>query len=186
MATFPIVYFRGRPTCMCMKKWLPVYERELIDRKLLKVEVDIYQLHGFATASANTHKGGGVADLAQFTPQQLAVARQMGGVSSYRGAPAFSTPHAHLVLKGCPHLDPSAAAQVKEIEEGGDGLVGTAKDAGPRHPIPIPFRTWEAGIAWALANQKRRALTVKIKAQRVTVRRARRKLERLIDRRAAL
>lgn len=180
-----VVYFRGRPACRCLALWLPVYERELIDRGLLKVELDIYQLIGSATASANTHKGGGAADLAQYAREQIRVARQMGAAASDRTVPPFTTRHCHLVLKGCPHADPSAKAQVVEIEAGGDGLVGSAPDAGPRD-VQIPFRTWSEGVTWAETNQRRRTLTAKIRAQRKALVRGRRRLARLVARRDRL
>ena len=177
--------FRGRPACDCLVRWLPVYERELLDRGLLKVELDIYQLIGAATASAGTHRGGGAFDDAQFSREQVRVARQMGAAKWHRKRPTFSTEHGHGVFKGCPHADPSAKAQVAELEAGGDGLVGSASDAGPRD-VQIPLRTWEEGIAWARRNQRRRDLTVKIHAQRAAIVRGRRRLARLVTRREGL
>ena len=177
--------FRGRPACDCLARWLPVYERELKDRGLLKVELDIYQLIGAATASAGTHRSGGAFDVGQVAAEQIRVARQMGAAMWHRKPPTFATPHGHGVLKGCPHADPSAKAQVVELEAGGDGLVGSASDDGPRD-VQIPLRTWEEGIAWARRNQRRRDLTVKIRAQRAALVRGRRRLGRLITRREGL
>ena len=177
--------FRGRPACTCLAKWLPVYERELLDLGLIKVEIDIYQLIGAATASAGTHRSGGAFDLAQYTPEQIRVARQMGAATWHRTPAQGFIDHSHGVLKGCPHADPSAARQVASLEAGRNGLASNGADDGPRN-VQIPLRTWSEGIAWAKSRQKRRELTVKIRAQRKTVRRATRRLKRLIGRRAAL
>lgn len=177
--------FRGRPACICLATWLPVYERELIDLGLLKVQLDIYQLIGAATASASTHKTGGAFDDAQFSREQIRVAREMGAMKWHRTAPPFSTPHGHGVLKGCPHAHPSAVAQIVEGEAGGDGLTGNAPDPGPRD-VQIPLRTWQEGVAWAKRRQRRRELTVKIRATRARIVRQKRRLERLTQRRAAL
>ena len=178
--------FRGRPCCDCLATWLPVYERELLDRGLIKVQLDVYQLIGGAAASAGTHATGGAFDIGQYSTEALRVARQMGAMTWARGLPAFSTPHAHGVLKGCPHAAASAQRQVVEGEAGGDGLVGSAPDDGPRVGILWPLRTYSEGIRWAKRLQRRRVLTTKIRAQRAALVRGRRRLARLIKRREAL
>ena len=178
-------YFRGRPACSCLIKWLPVYERELIDRGLLQVELDIWQLIGAASASANTHKTGGAADLGQFSDEQIRIARKMGAAACDRKPPVFSLRHNHLVLVGCPHAHPEAKAQVIELNAGGDGLRGDVPDYGPRAGL-FPLCTYEDGIAWAKRNQRRRKLTTKIKAKRAEVVRLKRQISRLRIRREAV
>lgn len=178
-------YFRGRPACSCLIAWLPVYERELLDQGLLKVELDIYQLIGAASASASTHKTGGSADLGQFSWQQIRVARRMGAAAWDRTPPTFSPRHAHLVLKGCPHAHAQAKQQVVELDAGGDGLVGSAPDNGPRDGL-FPLVNYSQGIQWAKRNQRRRGIRAKIKAKRAQVERLRRQISRLRLREQAL
>lgn len=146
------VPFRGRTTCSCMAEWLPEYEKALIRADIIKRSVDIYQLIGNAAASAGYHKSGATADLKQSSTTALRIARNMGAAGFGRTKADGMTPHQHLVLKGCPHLTAGAKAQVPELERGGDGLVGSRKDRGPRTGIKWPLRTWKEGIAWAKGN----------------------------------
>lgn len=143
------IAFRGRRTCSCMAEWLVVYEAMLIEAKVIKRRVDIFQLIGTAAASAGFHRTGGAADLAQSSTQALRIARNMGAAGFGRSRADGMTPHQHLVLKGCPHLTNGSRAQIPELERGGDGLVGSRRDRGPRSGIQWPLRTWRQGIKWA-------------------------------------
>lgn len=140
--------FRGRTACACLAEWLPVFEAELRRRGVIESTVDIAQLTGSAAASAATHSGGGAFDIWQHDDVTVEVARQMGAPATWaRTTGSFANNrHTHGVLQGCPHNEP-ARYQIAEVFNGGDGLVGSAPDPGPR---PIPDRTWRQGIAWAL------------------------------------
>jgi hypothetical protein len=149
-----VVYFRGKPCCPCLKRWLPIFEKELLRRGLIKHNIDIYQLIGNAAASAGTHSRGGAFDIAQFSDAQLRVARDMGADATWhRGPPSFSPQHAHGVLRGCPHNWP-VAYQIGAVDDGYNGL-GTGGRGGPDDgPRPLSHRTWKQGIKWAKQQQK--------------------------------
>lgn len=148
-----VVDFRGRPACPCLAAWYPVHERELQRRGILGPDEQIYifQLIGDADASGGTHSEGGAGDDDQISDEAVWVARQMGADACWaRTTGSFATnKHRHLVLTGCPHNGP-ARYQIDEVRAGGDGLVGTTPDPGPR---PLSGRTWRQGIAWAKAQE---------------------------------
>lgn len=141
------VWFRGRPACPCLAEWLPVFEQELLRRGVIRECIDIAQLIGGAAASGGTHALGGAADIWQHDPVTVWVARQMGADATWaRTTGSFANNrHTHIVLTGCPHNGP-ARYQIDEVRAGGDGLVGSAPDPGPR---PLSGRTWREGIQWA-------------------------------------
>lgn len=142
------VWFRGKPACECLAEWLPALEAELLRRAVIRESIDIYQLIGGAAASGGTHATGGAFDIVQRDPVTIWVARQMGADATWART-TMSPPHAHGVLTGCPHNGP-AAYQITEVRAGGDGLLGSAPDTGPR---PLSGRTWREGIAWARQQQ---------------------------------
>lgn len=142
------VWFRGKPACPCLVAWLPFFEGELLRRGVIRESIDIYQLIGGAEASGGTHTKGGAFDIVQRDPVTIWVARQMGADATWART-TMSPPHAHGVLSGCPHNGP-AAYQIAEVRAGGDGLLGSAPDPGPR---PLSGRTWREGIQWAKAQQ---------------------------------
>lgn len=148
-------YFRGKPACSCLLKWLPAYEAELLRRGLLKSNLDVWQLIGGAAASGGTHALGGCFDIAQTSREQIAIARQMGADATwfrrYNWDGKGGMAHTHGVLRGCPHNGP-ARYQIDAVDQGYNGLgwMGRAgKDDGPR---PLTRRTWQQGIAWANAQ----------------------------------
>lgn len=147
-------FFRGRwPACSCQLAWLPVYEAELLRRKLLKLMLDVFQLIGGAPQSEGVHAGGGANDTGQMSDKQLTVSRNMGCADSPRHEwQGFDDAHAHGVLKGCRHAAASAKAQVREIDARGDGLRGNLLDIGPRKGVKWPLRNWKQGIKWAAAQ----------------------------------
>lgn len=145
-------YFRGKPACSCLLKWLPAYEAELLRRGLLKSNLDVWQLIGGAAASGGTHALGGCFDIAQTSREQIAIARQMGADATwfrrYNWDGKGGMAHTHGVLRGCPHNGP-ARYQIAAVDQGYNGLgwMGRGgKDDGPR---PLTRRTWQQGIAWA-------------------------------------
>lgn len=146
------VWFRGRPACSCLAEWLPVFEAELIRRGVIRESIDIAQLIGGAKASGGTHSDGGAADIWQHDDLTVWVARQMGADATWaRTTGSFANNrHTHIVLTDCPHNGP-ARYQIAEVRAGGDGLVGSAPDPGPR---PLSGRTWRQGIAWAKQLQE--------------------------------
>jgi hypothetical protein len=146
------VWFRGRPACPCLAEWLPVFEAELIRRGVVKQSIDITQLIGGADASAGTHSKGGAWDIWQHDPVTVWVARQMGADATWaRTTGSFaSIKHTHGVLTACPHNGP-ARYQIDEVRAGGDGLVGSTPDPGPR---PLSGRTWREGLEWAKRQQE--------------------------------
>lgn len=147
-----VVWFRGRPACPCLAEWLPVFEAELLRRGVIKQSIDIAQLIGGAAASGGTHATGGAFDIWQHDETTISVARQMGAAAWARTAAQGFDPHTHGVLRGCPHNGP-AAYQIAALDKGFNGLGSggmSAKDDGPR---PVPLRTWDQGIEWALQQE---------------------------------
>ena len=89
-------------------------------------------------ASAKTHWGGGVVDLAPWDHEnKVRVLREIGFAAWYRPKSRSWDPHIHAVMIGHEKLHPQAADQVTQYRNGTDGLVGHAKDPTPR-PDPIP------------------------------------------------
>lgn len=148
--------FRGYPCCSCLAKWLPAYEKELLRRGVIRFNLDVFQLIGGAKASAGTHSQGGAFDIAQFSDEALWVARQMGADADWHRSRAQGfMPHAHGVLRGCPHNGP-ARYQIDAVDRGYNGLGWKGlggRDDGPR---PLSGRTWKQGIAWAKKQAKPR------------------------------
>lgn len=145
--------FRGFKACSCLIAWLPVYEKELLRRGIIRKNLDIYQLIGGAAASGGTHATGGAFDIGQTSVEAIKVARLMGADATWfrpknwdnRGGMA----HTHGVLRGCPHNLP-ARYQITSakygVDHGKNGLANGGRDTGPR---PLSYRTWSQGITWA-------------------------------------
>lgn len=139
------VWFRGLPACPCLAEWLPVFERELLRLGIRERALRIFQLIGDADASAGVHSRGGAFDIEPLGTAGLRLARDMGADATWDRIEGWDDKHAHGVLRGCLHNGP-AAYQIAEVDNGGDGLTGTAPDPGPR---PLSGRTWRQGIEWA-------------------------------------
>ncbi len=156
--------FRGFPCCTCLKKWLPVYESELLRVGAIQHNIDVYQLIGGAAASGGTHSKGGAFDIGQTSLEAIKVARQMGADATwhrpYNWDNRGGMEHTHGVLTGCPHNGP-ARYQIDDVRNGLNGLANHAKDTGPR---PLSGRTWEQGIAWAKAQVPPKPLPFSIRA----------------------
>lgn len=135
--------------CDCLKRWLTAYQDEALERGYIKRSLDIYQTIGNASASAGYHRYGGNVDMAQQSTDMLRLARNMGGAAFPRDSRDGMTPHAHIALKGCPHMTAGPRAQVVSLENGRNGLVNNRADRGPRTGIKWPLRTWQQGITWA-------------------------------------
>lgn len=147
-----VVDFRGRPACPCLAEWLPVYERALLLRGVIKASLDIYQLIGGAAASGGTHAEGGAADTGQTSDEAIYVARQMGADACWHRPFNWDSDggmeHTHLVLRGCPHNGP-ARYQIAAVDAGFNGLGAGGQQAPDDGPRPLSHRTWREGIAWA-------------------------------------
>lgn len=96
-----------------------------------------------ASASANTHKGGGVIDIRthdlprRVSPQLLVkYLRWAGFVAWYRTKAQGFDPHIHAIDYGNPKLHSSAKHQVNEWAAGRNGLASGGKDDGARVTVP--------------------------------------------------
>lgn len=98
---------------------------------------------GGVAASAGTHDGGGVVDLAPYDwRRKVRVLREIGFAAWHRTPAQGPWPeHIHAVLIGNRKLAPAAARQVDSYRAGRDGLAGNALDPTWR-PDPIPVFTW--------------------------------------------
>lgn len=143
--------FRGKPACACLAAWLPAYEAELLRRGVIVRSIDVYQLIGGATASAGTHSQGGAFDLGQTSDEAIWVARQMGAATWKRTPAQGFILHSHGVLRGCPHNTP-ARYQIDALDAGFNGLGRGGRGGRDDGPRPVPQRTWQQGIAWAVAQ----------------------------------
>lgn len=166
--------FRGLPTCACLEKWLPVFER-MIGRS-----PRLFQLVGNAPASAGFHKDGGSADYEPLTTNELRIARNMGAAAWNRLWK--NNYHSHLRLNGCPH-NTIAQPQVEDLNEGRDGtgpLYDNAgkPDDGPRNNVKFPLRTWREGIEWAERKMEDDEMTPEEKKQ---LTRIEKKLDKIIE-----
>lgn len=96
--------------------------------------------HKGVGASAGTHDGGGVVDLAPYDHvRKVRAARQVGFAAWYRPAiPGVWPNHIHMVLIGNARLAPIAASQVIDYRNHRSGLKGHVHDP-TWHPSPIPL-----------------------------------------------
>jgi len=154
--------YKGLPCCRCLYKWLPVYERELIETGNLVGPLKVYQLIGDAAVSGNTHLGGGAYDVTDGVDGDgdVLIARNMGAAEWTRRPPAFIL-HRHGILRGCPH-NKLGTYQIGALDKGFNGLGSGglgARDDGPRN---FEVRTWQEGIRWAKRRQRIRSIDKKI------------------------
>lgn len=157
----------GMPVCPCLMEWVPAFEEELREQKIIETRLNWAQFIGEADASALTHSWGGVGDCWEIDPVISKVARQMGCVMHPRITGSFAdNKHSHGGLIGCPHMHPQALAQITETYAGGDGLLGDVPDEVWLHQWLFPKRTWRQGIAWHKAQQKDRKRLAKIQRGR--------------------
>lgn len=140
------IWFRGKPACPCLAKWIPAYEAELIRRGAIKEAVDIAQLIGDAPASAGVHASGGCGDIWQTGDVFQLVGREMGAAFFVRMW--TGNVHSHFVLNGCPHNTP-ARYQITALAAGFDGTGYLGRGAPDTGPGPRVLRTWREGIEWA-------------------------------------
>lgn len=101
---------------------------------------------GGVSASAGTHDGGGVVDLAAWDHvDKVRELRRTGFAAWYRPAiPGLWPAHIHAVLMGNRKLAPSARRQVDAYLAGRNGLANNGPDNGPRRFTRHRF-TWRTG-----------------------------------------
>lgn len=100
---------------------------------------------GTVAASGSTHDKGGAIDIHtrsydKKTVDDMVKALRMAGFAAWsrgRGADSFD-PHIHAIAIGDRELHPSAANQVQEYFNGGDGLVGSRPDPDRHLGRPVP------------------------------------------------
>ena len=120
-------------------------------------------------ASAGTHKGGGVVDLAPWDQaNKVKVLRDIGWAAWYRPAVAGLWPaHIHAVLIGHPSLSVEAQSQVAKYRRGEDGLADPpTRDPNPYRPQPEPAFDYRA----AVRDERLRVKNVSLKARIQTLR----------------
>lgn len=106
---------------------------------------------GGVTASAGTHDGGGVVDLAPYDHARKVLELRRTGFAAWyrpelwRDGVRVWPPHIHAVLMGNARLSSAARAQVQAYLAGKDGLAGNGPDNGPRNFTDRRF-TWRAGM----------------------------------------
>src|SRR5690606_39172713 len=124
------VSWRGGRTCTCVIESVEkVVEPRLKAAGVIKYSVDFYQL-GYRTdvsASAGTHAGGGVVDVAQYSDKAIRIWRECGWAMWHRTPAQGFMHHGHGVLEGCPHLPPAARSQLTQYHNGTNGLRGHGK-----------------------------------------------------------
>lgn len=147
-----IVYVHGRRTCACVKQALPLVEARLkragyIKRDLSGLITQGGYNNGAVPASAGTHDGGGVIDVAASlvdTEAKRRIWRKSGWAMWHRRTWEGNWPeHGHGVLIGCPHASAGAKRQVTAYKAGRNGLANGAADQGPQ----VAAVTWEKALA---------------------------------------
>lgn len=119
----------------------------LAAEKILGYELTITQGSynaGGVSASAGTHDGGGVVDLAAWDhANKIRALRRVGFAAWYRRPEQGPWPaHIHAVLVGNARLAPSAQRQVDAYLAGRNGLANNGPDDGPREHVGARFK-WE-------------------------------------------
>lgn len=125
------VVFHGRT----MNKWT----QQALEacEKALGYELTITQGSynaGKVSASAGTHDGGGVVDLAHADWQNKVRVLRENGFAAWHRLPSQGPwpEHIHCVLIGDIDAAPSAQRQVESYRAGRNGLANNARDDGPR------------------------------------------------------
>ena len=141
-----------------------------VAERRLGYELTIVQgcYHAGVSASAGTHDGGGVVDLAPYDyRRKVRVMRDLGWAIWHRPTiPGVWGEHIHGVLIGHKTMSASAAAQVVEYRAGGDGLAGSAKDPDPYRPSPIPVFDYAAAMRDVRIRERIKGLRARIRAAR--------------------
>lgn len=128
--------------------WL-THRALLAAEKILGYELTITQGSynaGGVSASAGTHDGGGVVDLAAWDhDNKVRALRRVGFAAWYRSPSEGPWPaHIHAVLIGNDRLAPSARRQADAYLAGRNGLANNGRDTGPRDWTRARFK-WDLG-----------------------------------------
>lgn len=140
----------GVDACGCQVVSLPMVEARLREAGGVRQDLSGLITQGAyssgVSASAGTHSGGGVWDVAWSTVDTDAkvLAWRDSGVAMFPRTPDQGFPyHGHGVWLGCPHLSPSAAKQLDDYRAGLNALVTRLHDLSPR---PDRLLTWEQAL----------------------------------------
>lgn len=120
-------------------------------------------------ASAGTHAGGGVVDLAPWDQaRKVRVLRDLGWAAWYRPPVAGLWPaHIHAVMIGHPALSIEAASQVGKYRRGEDGLADPpTRDPDPYRPNPEVVYDYHKGYRDSLIRERNDTLKARIKTLR--------------------
>lgn len=134
------VKFRGGWTCGCVVTSLPLVEKDMIAKGIIKNNIDIFQLgwnSGGVAASAGTHDKGMMIDVGQYSKRALEVWWDWGWNMQHRTrAQGFSGDHGHGGPYGCTHGSPLATWQMDVyVTQGLNGLSSNLKADGPRQNL---------------------------------------------------
>ena len=141
-------YFRGGYTCVCLVTIIPLIEKEMIAKGIIKHSIDVHQwgYRNDVSASAGTHAEAGVLDVAQYSDAALKVWREWGVEMQHRTkAQGFSMAHGHGVVKGCTHRSNAAYLQHVDWEKGKNGLRSHGPITGPE-PKGKNTPTWQVAL----------------------------------------
>lgn len=143
----------------------------LVAEKRLGYELTITQGSynaGGVSASAGTHDGGGVVDLAPYDyKRKVRVLRDLGWAAWYRPAiPGLWSAHIHAILIGNSRMSSGAAAQVVDYKNGLDGLAGKRPDPNPYRPDPPVVFDYAAARRDDKLRERIKGLAARIKALR--------------------
>lgn len=98
---------------------------------------------GGVSASAGTHDGGGVVDIASTSTVLLRALRQAGFAAWIRTPAEGFAYHTHAVAIGDKELSPSAKNQITSYYNGRDGLAKNGPDTAPLS-VGRPYPAWAA------------------------------------------
>jgi GH24 family phage-related lysozyme (muramidase) len=134
-------------TCICMIKALPLVEYRFAQKGWIQEDFSgLVTQWGYQNnavdASSTTHNGGGCFDVRYTlvdTDAKLIVWQECGFTPFRRRLPQWRlSKHGHVLVSGCPHLDPAAAAQIADYRIGRNGLASHGAYDGPTGI----YRTW--------------------------------------------
>lgn len=120
-------------------------------------------------ASAGTHAGGGVVDLAPWDQDnKVRTLRDLGWAAWYRPAIAGLWPaHIHAVMIGHQTLSPEAVDQVAKYRRGEDGLADPpTPDPNPYRPDPEVVFDYRAAVRDERIRERNTSLRARIKTLR--------------------
>ena len=138
--------FKG---CSCIQASWPTITKLAAAKGLITQQIRVTQgsYNTSVSASASTHSGGGVLDVA-VTGRALDTLLEECGIAAYERTEADGfTPHSHIIWIDCPHLHQSAKNQVISWKNKRNALRSNALDRDTTRPSTI--RSWEQGLVWA-------------------------------------